>query len=48
LTAQPPVRFVTDAHIAAIAIEHGLELSSRDLDFTRWADLGHRSLDPIA
>jgi predicted nucleic acid-binding protein len=48
LAAQPSVRFVTDAHIAAIAIEHGLELSSRDRDFTRWADLGLRSRDPIA
>ena len=48
LTAQPSVRLVTDAHIAAIAIEHGLELASRDRDFTRWADLGLRSRDPTA
>jgi hypothetical protein len=48
LAAQPSVRFVTDAHIAAIAIEHGLELSSRDRDFARWADLGLRSRDPVA
>jgi predicted nucleic acid-binding protein len=48
LAVQPSVRFVADAHIAAIALEHGLELSSRDRDFTRWADLGLRSRDPIA
>jgi len=38
---------VTDAHLAAIAIEHGLELSSRDRDFARWANLGLRSRDPL-
>ena len=48
LAAQPSVRLVTDAHIAAIAVEHGLELSSRDRDFTRWAEQGLRSRDPIA
>ena len=38
---------MTDAHIAAIALEHGLELCSRDRDFARWADLGLRSRDPL-
>lgn len=48
LGPQPSVRLVTDAHLAAIAIEHGLELSSRDRDFARWSDLGLRSRDPLA
>lgn len=48
LGAQPSVRLVTDAHIAAIALEHGLELCSRDRDFARWTDRGLRSRDPLA
>ena len=48
LGAQPAVRLVTDAHLAALAIEHGLLLSSRDRDFARWSDLGLRSVDPLA
>jgi toxin-antitoxin system PIN domain toxin len=48
LAAQPSVRLVTDAHIAAIAIEHGLELATRDGDFARWAGLGLRARDPLA
>jgi uncharacterized protein len=48
LRSQPSVRLVTDAHLAAIAIEHGLELCSRDRDFARWSDLGLRSRDPLA
>jgi len=48
LQSQPSVRLVTDAHLAAIAIEHGLELCSRDRDFARWSDLGLRSRDPLA
>jgi toxin-antitoxin system PIN domain toxin len=47
LQAQPSVRLVTDAHLAALAIEHGLELNSRDRDFARWADQGLRSRDPL-
>ena len=47
LEPQPSVRLVTDAHLAAIAIEHGLELCSRDRDFSRWAELGLRSRDPL-
>ena len=48
LGSQASVRLVTDAHLVAIAIEHGLELVSRDRDFARWADLGLRSRDPLA
>jgi len=48
LGPQSSVRLVTDAHLAAIAIEHGLELCSRDRDFARWTDLGLRSHDPLA
>lgn len=48
LESQPSVRLVTDAHLAAIAIEHGLELCSRDRDFARWSDVGLRSRDPLA
>ncbi len=48
LGAQPSVRLVTDAHLAAIAIEHGLERSSRHRDFARWSDLGLRSRGPLA
>lgn len=48
LQSQPSARLATDAHLAAIAIEHGLELCSRDRDFARWTDLGLRSSDPVA
>lgn len=48
LGSQQSVRLVTDAHLAAVAIEHGLELCSRDRGFTRWSDLGLRSRDPLA
>jgi toxin-antitoxin system PIN domain toxin len=48
LQSQPSVRLVTDAHLAAVAIEHGLELCSHDRDFARWSDLGLRSRDPLA
>ena len=42
------VRLLTDAHLAAIALEHSLELVSRDRDFARWSSLGLRSSDPLA
>jgi predicted nucleic acid-binding protein len=29
----------TDAHLAALAIEHGAELCSTDVDFSRFAGL---------
>lgn len=48
LGPQPSVRLVTDAHLAAIAIEHGLELLSRDRDFARWSESGLRSRDPLS
>ncbi len=34
---------VTDAHLAALAIEHGAELSSRDTDFARFSGLRWRN-----
>lgn len=37
---------VSDAHLAALAIEHGLTLCSADGDFARFADLNW--LNPIA
>jgi toxin-antitoxin system PIN domain toxin len=36
---------VTDAHLAALAIEHGAELNSCDADFSRFAGL--RLTDPL-
>jgi hypothetical protein len=36
----------TDAHLAALAIEHGAEINSRDGDFARFA--GVRWRDPLA
>lgn len=36
---------VTDAHLAALAIEHGAELSSCDADFSRFSGL--RWVDPL-
>jgi uncharacterized protein len=37
---------VSDAHLAALAIEHGAELCSRDNDFARFS--GIRWVDPLA
>jgi len=37
---------VADAHLAALAIEHGAELCSADRDFTRFAGL--RWMNPLA
>lgn len=48
LAPQPSVRLVSDAHLAAIAMEHGLELLTRDGDFARWSGVGLRSRDPLA
>jgi toxin-antitoxin system PIN domain toxin len=48
LADQPSARLVTDAHLAALAIEHGLEVCSQDRDFARWSTLGLRSRDPLA
>jgi toxin-antitoxin system PIN domain toxin len=48
LLAQPGVlgNLVTDAHLAALAIEHGLTLCSTDGDFARFPGL--RWLNPLA
>jgi hypothetical protein len=36
---QAVANLVTDAHLAALAIEHGCELASTDSDFVRFAKL---------
>jgi uncharacterized protein len=48
LLAQPGIRgdLVSDAHLAALAIEHGLTLCSTDGDFARFSGL--RWLNPLA
>lgn len=48
LLAQPGVHgnLVPDAHLAALAIEHGLTLCSTDGDFARFSGL--RWLNPLA
>jgi len=48
LLAQPGVHgnLVPDAHLAALAIEHGLTLCSADDDFARFANL--RWINPLA
>lgn len=42
---QAPGRMVTDAHLAALAIEHGATLCTTDRDFTRFPGL--RLLNPL-
>lgn len=37
---------IPDAHLAALAIEHGLELASADTDFARFTEL--RWINPLA
>ena len=39
LDGQAVANLVTDAHLAALAIEHGCELASTDSDFARFAKL---------
>jgi predicted nucleic acid-binding protein len=48
LLAQPGMQgnLVSDAHLAALAIEHGLTLCSTDEDFARFKGL--RWLNPMA
>jgi predicted nucleic acid-binding protein len=41
-------RHVTDAHIAALAIEHGLTLCSLDRGVARWEAAGLRWKHPFA
>jgi hypothetical protein len=38
-SGQAVANLVTDAHLAALAIEHGCELASTDSDFVRFAKL---------
>ncbi len=45
-SAQITSRLVTDAHLAALAIEHGAALCSSDRDFTRFPGL--RIVNPLA
>jgi hypothetical protein len=44
--AQAPGNLATDAHLAALAIEHGAELHSNDGDFSRFPGL--RWINPLA
>lgn len=44
--AGPDRQPVTDAHLAALAVEHGLELFSNDSNFARFSDLRWRN--PLA
>jgi uncharacterized protein len=48
LLSQPGIHgnLVSDAHLAALAIEHGLILCSADGDFSRFADL--KWINPLA
>ncbi|MBI4818094.1 MAG: PIN domain-containing protein [Deltaproteobacteria bacterium] len=45
LEAAPLPRLVTDAYLAALAVEHGLTLCSADADFARFPEL--RFLNPL-
>jgi toxin-antitoxin system PIN domain toxin len=45
VSTQAAGNLVTDAHLAALAIEHGAELLSTDRDFARFEDLSWR--DPL-
>ncbi len=47
LTRGGSPRHMTDAHLAALAIEHGLTLCSLDHDFARWEAAGLRWEDPL-
>lgn len=47
LTRHGSPRHVTDAHLAALAIEHGLKLCSLDHGFARWEAMGLRWEDPL-
>lgn len=41
-------RLTPDAHLAAIALEHGLEVCSHDSDFALWNSQGVRWHDPLS
>lgn len=46
LDANARANLVPDAHLAAIAIEHGATVATRDRDFARFRSV--RSIDPLA
>jgi toxin-antitoxin system PIN domain toxin len=43
---RPAAKLVSDAHLAALAIEHGAEIISADTDFARFVEVRWR--DPLA
>jgi uncharacterized protein len=43
---RPSAKLVPDAHLAALAIEHGAEIISADTDFARFTEIRWR--DPLA
>jgi toxin-antitoxin system PIN domain toxin len=43
---RPVAKLVPDAHLAALAIEHGVEIISADTDFARFTEVRWR--DPLA
>jgi toxin-antitoxin system PIN domain toxin len=43
---RPVAKLVPDAHLAALAIEHGIEIISADTDFARFTEVRWR--DPLA
>ena len=43
---RPSAKLVPDAHLAALAIEHGVEIISADTDFARFTEVRWR--DPLA
>jgi toxin-antitoxin system PIN domain toxin len=43
---RPMAKLVPDAHLAALAIEHGVEIISADTDFARFTEVRWR--DPLA
>ena len=45
VAAQASGNLVTDAHLAALAVEHGAELRSTDMDFARFKELSWE--DPL-
>jgi len=45
-TYRPTGKLIPDAHLAAIAIEHGLDVCSADTDFVRFSEI--RWINPLA
>lgn len=48
LASRSSPRHVTDAHLAALALEHGLTVCTLDHGFARWETAGLRWEDPLA